>query len=75
MQISVSELEEVRNTYADLGRKLERDSIKATIAKFCTCEYRKIAYCTCEVGVRELLRVLIKEEQPFGISEKLGENK
>jgi hypothetical protein len=60
MQISVSELEEVRNTYANLGRKLERDLIESTIAKFCTCENRKIPDCTCEVGVRELLRVLIK---------------
>ena len=61
MQISVTELEEVRDTYAELGRKLMRGQFEQAISNFCHCEPRKVCYCTCEVRVQELL-ALIKGE-------------
>ena len=45
------------------GRLQEREEIQLAIEKSCICEPRKLHACTCEIYVKDLLKMLKGENK------------
>ena len=45
------------------GRLQERQAFQEAVEKSCTCEPRKLHSCTCEIYVRDLLKMLKGENK------------